>query len=114
MEDILDCCCGLDVHKESIVACLLKGPVADKAKPQQEVRDFGTLSKDLMALRNWLEAEDCRHVAMESTGIYWQPVYAVLEHAFDDEMHLLVVNARHMKQVPGRKTDTLESWSVTR
>jgi transposase len=114
MEDILDCCCGLDVHKESIVACLLKGPLADQAKPQQEIREFGTLSKDLIALRNWLEAEDCRHVAMESTGIYWQPVYAVLEHAFDDEMHLLVVNARHMKQVPGRKTDMRDAeWIAT-
>jgi transposase len=114
MEDILDCCCGLDVHKESIVACLLKGPLADGAKPQQEMREFGTLSKDLMALRNWLEAQDCRHVAMESTGIYWQPVYAVLEHAFDDEMHLLVVNARHMKQVPGRKTDMRDAeWIAT-
>ena len=114
MEDILDCCCGLDVHKESIVACLLKGPLADKAKPQQEIREFGTLSKDLMALRNWLEAEDCRHVAMESTGIYWQPVYAVLEHALDAEMQLLVVNARHMKQVPGRKTDMRDAeWIAT-
>lgn len=114
MEDILDCCCGLDVHKESIVACLLKGPLVDKVKPQQEIREFGTLSKDLIALRNWLEAEDCRHVAMESTGIYWQPVYAVLEHAFDDEMHLLVVNARHMKQVPGRKTDMRDAeWIAT-
>ena len=114
MEDILDCCCGLDVHKESIVACLLKGPLADKAEPQQEIREFGTLSKDLMALRNWLEAEDCRHVAMESTGIYWQPVYAVLEHALDAEMQLLVVNARHMKQVPGRKTDMRDAeWIAT-
>ena len=114
MEDILECCCGLDVHKESIVACLLKGPLEVGAKPQREIREFGTLSKDLLALRNWLEAEDCRHVAMESTGIYWQPVYAILEQAFCDEMHLLVVNAHHMKQVPGRKTDMRDAeWIAT-
>jgi transposase len=114
MEDILDCCCGLDIHKESIVACLLKGPLGDGVKPQREIREFGTLAKDLAALRDWLEAEDCRHVAMESTGIYWQPVYAVLEHAFDAEMHQMVVNARHMKQVPGRKTDMRDAeWVAT-
>ena len=114
MEDILECCCGLDIHKESIVACLMKGPLKDGAKPQREIREFGTLSRDLLALRSWLEAEDCRHVAMESTGIYWQPVYAVLEQAFCDEMHLLVVNARHMKQVPGRKTDMRDAeWIAT-
>jgi len=114
MEDILECCCGLDVHKESIAACLLKGPLEGGAKPQREIREFGTLAKDLAALRDWLEAEDCRHVAMESTGIYWQPVYAVLEQAFDAEMHLLVVNARHMKQVPGRKTDMRDAeWIAT-
>jgi transposase len=114
MEDILDCCCGLDVHKESIVACLLKGPLEGGGKPQREMREFGTLSKDLIDLRSWLEAEDCRHVAMESTGIYWQPVYAVLERAFCDEMHLMVVNARHMKQVPGRKTDMRDAeWIAT-
>jgi transposase len=114
MEDILECCCGLDVHKESIAACLLKGPLKGGAKPQREIREFGTLAKDLAALRDWLEAEDCRHVAMESTGIYWQPVYAVLEQAFDADMHLLVVNARHMKQVPGRKTDMRDAeWIAT-
>lgn len=114
MEDILECCCGLDIHKESIVACLLKGPLEDGAKPQREMREFGTHSRDLFDLRSWLEAEDCRNVAMESTGIYWQPVYAVLEEAFCDEMRLLVVNARHMKQVPGRKTDMRDAeWIAT-
>lgn len=114
MEDILECCCGLDIHKESIVACILKGPLEDGAKPQRELREFGTLARDLIALRNWLEAENCRHVAMESTGIYWQPVYAILEHAFCNEMHLLVVNARHLKRVPGRKTDMRDAeWIAT-
>lgn len=114
MEDILECCCGLDVHKESIVACLLKGPLKGEGQPQQELREFGTLLQDLLALRRWLENEACRHVAMESTGIYWQPVYAVLEQAFDDDIQLMVVNARHMKQVPGRKTDMKDAvWMAT-
>jgi transposase len=114
MEDILDCCCGLDVHKESIVACLLQGPLGNGLKPQSEVREFGTQLKDLLALRKWLEEHKCNHVAMESTGIYWQPVYAILETSLSDEMHLLVVNARHMKNVPGKKTDMRDAeWIAT-
>jgi transposase len=114
MEDILTCCCGLDVHKESIVACLLKGPLLEKFKPRSEIKEFGTQLNDLIALRNWLAGHSCRHVAMESTGIYWQPVYAVLETALADEMHLLVVNARHMKNVPGKKTDMRDAeWIAT-
>ena len=114
MEDIMYCCCGLDIHKESIVACLLAGPVKSKLKPQNEIREFGTQLRDLLALRRWLEEHKCHHVAMESTGIYWQPVYAVLETALSDEMHLLVVNARHMKNVPGKKTDMRDAeWIDT-
>lgn len=114
MEDILECCCGLDIHKESIVACMLQGPVGEKLKPQSEIREFGTQLKDLLALRKWLGEQSCRYVAMESTGIYWQPVYAVLETALSDEMHLLVVNARHMKNVPGKKTDMRDAeWIAT-
>jgi transposase len=105
MDDILDCCCGLDIHKESIVACVLKGPIEAGCKPRSEIKEFGTQLKDLQALRTWLQGHECRYVAMESTGIYWQPVYAVLETALADEVHLLVVNARHMKNVPGKKTD---------
>jgi len=114
MEDILECCCGLDVHKETIVACLMKGPVGKGLKPGSEVREFGTQWKDLVALRKWLEKHECHYVAMESTGIYWQPVYAVLETALSDEMHLMVVNARHMKNVPGKKTDMRDAeWIAT-
>jgi transposase len=105
MEDLLACCCGLDVHKEAIVACLLKGPLEEGIKPCSEMREYGSQLKDLLSLRKWLEENNCRFVAMESTGIYWQPVFAILETAFSDEMHLLVVNARHMKNVPGKKTD---------
>lgn len=114
MQDILTCCCGLDVHKETIVACLLKGPLEAGLKPRSELREFGAQLKDLLALRQWLEENGCHFVAMESTGIYWQPVYAVLETAFSDEMHLLVVNARHMKNVPGKKTDMRDAeWIAT-
>lgn len=104
MDAILECCCGLGIHKESIVACLLHGPLGEGLKPRSEIREFGTLLKDLIELRKWLDEHKCHYVAMESTGIFWQPVYAVLENALSDEMHLLVVNARHMKNVPGKKT----------
>ncbi len=114
MEDILECCCGLDIHKESIVACVLKGPIGSKLKPESEIREFGTRLTELLALRKWLEEQDCRYVAMESTGIYWNPVYAVLEESLLDEMHLLVVNARHMRNVPGKKTDMRDAeWIAT-
>ena len=82
MDDILECCCGLDVHKETIVACLMKGPIGKRLKPSSEIREFGTQLRELKALREWLELHDCHHVAMESTGIFWQPVYAVLETGF--------------------------------
>jgi len=114
MNAILECCCGLDIHKESIVACLLQGQVEEGRKPQSEIREFGTLLKDLIQLRQWLKEHHCQDVAMESTGIYWQPVYAILENALSDEMHLLVVNARHMKNVPGKKTDMRDAeWIAT-
>jgi transposase len=114
MDAILECCCGLDIHKESIVACVLKGPLGEGLKPHSEIREFGTQLNDLMALRKWLDEHACQYVAMESTGIYWQPVYAVLENALHDEMHLLVVNARHMKNVPGKKTDIRDAeWTAT-
>jgi len=104
----------LDIHKESIVACVLKGPIGSKLKPESEIREFGTRLTELLALRKWLEEQDCRYVAMESTGIYWNPVYAVLEESLLDEMHLLVVNARHMRNVPGKKTDMRDAeWIAT-
>jgi transposase len=103
MEAVLECCCGLDVHRDSVVACILKGP--NGQKPERTIRTFSSLPDGLKKLRSWLEEENCRHAAMESTGVYWQPVYNILEEAFDGTMVLLVVNARHMRNVPGRKTD---------
>ena len=112
MEDILTNVCGLDVHKETVVACIIKnkptiGPVTDpsKATVTTEIRTYSTLYDDLQKLRLWLEAEKCHDIAMESTGIYWHPIYDVLETAYDGDVNLLVVNARHMKNVPGKKTD---------
>jgi transposase len=92
-------CCGLDVHKRTVVACLLTPGTG--GQPQQEVRTFGTMTDELLALAEWLAAAGCTHVGMESTGVYWQPIWNVLEGRFT----LLLANARHIKAVPGRKTD---------
>src|SRR4051794_9595182 len=99
MDILHTCCCGLDVHKETVVACLIH-PAAQGQRPK-EVRTFGTTTAALRELAAWLRAAGCTHVALESTGVYWRPVYNVLEDAFT----LLVVNAAHIKAVPGRKTD---------
>ncbi|MCX7780046.1 MAG: IS110 family transposase, partial [Negativicutes bacterium] len=99
MEIVLERCAGLDVHRDSVVACFL----CENAPSQ--IRIFSTLPSGLEQLRQWLEELNCRHVAMESTGVYWQPVYQALEGAFNSTMVILVTNARHMRNVPGRKTD---------
>lgn len=92
-------CCGLDVHKRTVVACLLTpGP---GGRPCKEIRSFGTMTEDVLALADWLAAAGCTHGALESTGVYWKPVYNLLEGSVE----LLLVNARHVKAVPGRKTD---------
>lgn len=112
MQDILEICCGLDVHRDTVVACLLKGKI--DGTPTKEIRTFSTLLPELDQLRSWLEEEQCHHVAMESTGVYWQPVYTALEGAFDGTMVLIVANARHMKNVPGKKTDIKDAeWIAT-
>ncbi|MDP9310802.1 MAG: IS110 family transposase [Chloroflexota bacterium] len=103
MEVIYPRCCGLDVHKKTVVACL-RSPGAD-GKPTKVIRTFGTMTADLVALADWLAAAGCTHVAMESTGVYWKPIWNLLEQRF----HLLLVNARHIKAVPGRKSDVRDS-----
>ncbi len=103
MEVIYPCCCGLDVHKRTVVACLLTPGSA--AQPTKTIRTFSTMTADLVALADWLAAAGCTHVAMESTGVYWKPIWNLLEQRF----HLLLVNARHSKAVPGRKTDVRDS-----
>src|SRR5713101_3014275 len=92
-------CCGLDVHKKTITACLLVS--GDGGKGQQEVRRFGTMTRDLLELADWLQCQQVTHVAMESTGVYWKPVWNILEGQFE----VVLVNAQHIKAVPGRKTD---------
>ena len=98
MEVVHPRCAGLDVHKDLIVACVrLVGP----GGVQQEVRKFGATSADLLSLSEWLSECRCTHVAMEATGVYWKPVWHVLEGDFE----LVLGNAAHIKNVPGRKTD---------
>jgi transposase len=103
MEVLYSCCCGLDVHKKMVVACLLRAGADDQHR--REVRTFTTMTDDLLALAAWLREAGCTHVAMESTGVYWKPVYNILEDQFD----VLVVNAAHIKAVPGRKTDVKDA-----
>jgi transposase len=94
---------GLDVHKKTIVACCLTpGP---KGAPQKEIRTFGTMTQDLLALVDWLLTKGITHVAVESTGEFWKPVYQILETS----LTVLVVNAQHIKTVPGRKTDVKDA-----
>src|SRR5437870_7421166 len=103
MEVLYPVCCALDVHQASVTACL-RSP-GDGPQRRQEVRTFGTTTRELLGLADWLTAAGCTHVAMESTGIYWRPVYNILEGSCE----LSVVNAQHVKMVPGRKTDVRDS-----
>jgi transposase len=96
-------CCGLDVHKDTICACVLWSDA--EGRERQEVAEFGTFTTHLVNLKEWLFAHECPIVAMESTGQYWTPVHNVLEHHF----RVLLVNPKHMKNVPGRKTDASDS-----
>lgn len=99
MEVVVACCAGLDVHQSSVVACVNR--TGQGGRPRKEVRAFGAMRDDLIALRDWLLDCGVTLVAMESTGVYWKPVYEMLEDHFD----VMVANARHIKNVPGRKTD---------
>src|SRR5882724_11699583 len=103
MQTLIERGCGLDVHQATVVACLLI--VRKDGKVQKQMRTFGTTTRELVGLREWLLSEGCTHVAMESTGVYWKPVYAILEGAFE----LVVANAQHVKKVPGRKTDVKDA-----
>ena len=96
-------CCGLDVHKKTVTACLITR--TEGSEPMKAMRTFRTMTADLLALADWLQQVGCTHVAMESTGVYWRPVYNILE----GQCELLVVNAQHMKAVPGRKTDVKDA-----
>lgn len=99
MDVIHQICCGLDVHKNSVTACLI-------VNGKREIKTFGTMTEELLALLDWLLKAGCKHVAMESTGSYWKPIYNILESA---DLEVLVVNAQHIKAVPGRKTDVKDA-----
>jgi transposase len=105
MERIIERGCGLDVHKATVAACIRQpGPTGERV---ELIETFGTTTPDLLALKDWLSVHGVTHVAMESTGVYWKPVYYVLEDGFQ----LILVNAGHMKNVPGRKTDVKDcAW----
>lgn len=99
MQIVYERCCGLDVHKKSVVACAI-------TPEGKEIKTFGTTTKEILALLDWITAKGCTHVAMESTGVYWKPIYNLLEQA---DITAFVVNARHIKVVPGRKTDVKDA-----
>jgi transposase len=94
MEILYSCCCGLDVHAKTVVACLIK-------HGKKQLRTFSTMTDDLLRLSDWLATSGCTHVAIESTSVYWKPVFNILEGSVE----VVLVNAHHIKAVPGRKTD---------
>ena len=103
MDVIYERCCGLDIHKKTVVACVL---ISRPGRPaHKELRTFETMTGDLLDLADWLTSHGVTHVAMESTGVYWKPVWNLLEDSFT----LLLVNAQHVKAVPGRKTDVKDA-----
>ena len=103
MEILYPRCAGLDVHKKNVKACM-KTPGSD-GRPSKEVRTYATKTQDILEMRDWLKEQGCTHIALESTGVYWKPIYNLLEEDFE----ILVVNAHHLKTVPGRKTDVKDS-----
>jgi transposase len=100
MEVMYEVCCGLDVHKKSVTACALWA-----SGRRRQTREFGTFTRELLKLSDWLRSCGVTHVALESTGVYWKPVWNLLEGQFE----VLLVNAQHIKAVPGRKTDQKDS-----
>ncbi len=99
MEVVYRCCCGIDVHKKIIVACLYIGG-------KRELREFGTATSQIKEMANWLTESGCEMIAMESTGVYWKPLYNLFELL---DLSAIVVNAGHMKALPGRKTDVKDA-----
>ena len=100
MDVIYERCCGIDVHKDMLMVCIFK------SVRKKEIRKFGTMTDDIMELVQWLKETDCNVAAMESTGVYWKPVYNILE---SEGIEVIVVNAQHIKAVPGRKTDVKDA-----
>jgi len=103
MELLYERCAGLDVHKKNVKACFASP--GEGGKRQKETRTYLTMTQDLLEMRDWLKEQGCTHIAMEATGVYWKPIYNLLEGDFE----ILVVNAHHIKTVPGRKTDVKDA-----
>jgi len=103
MDVLYERCCGIDVHKKMVVACLITPDAT--GTPTKETRTYGTMTADLLEMLDWLVNAGCTHVAMESTGVFWKPLYNLMEGTLE----VLVVNAAHMKNVPGRKTDVKDA-----
>lgn len=107
MDVIFEKCCGIDVHKKSLTACIMVGA---GTRVRREIRTYSAMTEDIENLRGWLKAEGITHVAMESTGVYWKPVYNILEEDFT----VMIANAKQIKHVPGRKTDVKDSEWICR
>ena len=103
MRRVLERCAALDVHKKQLTACARI--LGQGGELEELTAEFSTMAADLLALRDWLTELAVTHVAMEATGVYWKPVY----YALEDDFELLLVNAQHVKNVPGRKTDTSDA-----
>ncbi len=103
MQVVYERCAGLDVHKKTVVVCVLL--TAPNGKVQKQFRTFATTTTELLALADWLSAQQVSHVSIESTGVYWRPIFNILEAVCT----VILVNAQHIKAVPGRKTDVRDS-----
>ena len=111
MEVLMYCCCGLDVHRDLIEACILRG---EGLEPEIIRESFGTTKPELKRLTLWLSKNDCFSVAMESTGVYWKPIFETLELSSEYLEQIWVVNANHMRNLPGRKSDVRDAeWIAT-
>lgn len=110
MQPVLECCCGVDVHRDMIEACIIKG-----IDEMQFIREqFSTFQSDLQRFTKWLFENDCFNIAMESTGVYWRPVYEAIETYSEYYESILVANAHHMRNLPGRKSDVKDAeWIAT-
>lgn len=109
MEPILESCCGLDVHRDQVTACIATGPL-DKAKEKFIVKEFSAMTYGLRGLASWLKDHNVKTVAMESTGVYWKPIFNILEGDFE----VILANAARIKNVPGLKTDKKDARWIAR
>jgi transposase len=114
MQNLLEVCCEVDVHKETLVACMLRGSIDEEPVPI--IKEFPTLLSGLNEFKQWVIKNNCHDVAMESTGVYWFPIYNVLESILyeDGQVNIIVANPKHMKNMPGKKMDIKDAhWIAT-